>query len=71
MRVHLRHMRQLRYCTRGVRQFFAKRGFDYPDFLKNGIEAERMIATGDAMALATVRVAEDEQRGRLAAELPL
>lgn len=53
-------MRALRYCSRGVRDFFRRHELDYSNFLKNGIPASQLEETGDAMALAVVEVA----RGR-------
>lgn len=53
-------MRALKYCSRGVRDFFKRHDLDYSDFLKNGIPASTLEATGDAMAKAVAEVA----RGR-------
>lgn len=44
-------------CSRGTRAFFEKHGFDWSQFLKHGIAAEKLAATGDAMALKVVEVA--------------
>lgn len=60
VRVTMRDVRACRLCRRGTREFFLRHGFDWQDFLDNGIEASRLEATGDAMAL---RVAE-AARGR-------
>lgn len=38
------------YCARKSREFFAAHGLDWLDFVRNGIPAERLIATGDALA---------------------
>lgn len=58
--VKMAHMREAKYCARGVRAFFARHGLDYPAFLREGIQAEKLEATGDAMVKAVVEVA----RGR-------
>jgi len=60
--VRMEHLRSLRYCARGVREFFARYELDYPDFLQNGVPAETLLgaSNNDAMALAAVEVA----RGR-------
>lgn len=50
------------YCSRGIRAFFQRHGLDFNDFLKNGIEEEKLINTGDYMALKAVEVARE--RGR-------
>jgi len=54
-------MRALQYCSRGVREFFRLHGLDYGKFLQEGIPAEELEATGDAMAKAVAEVA----RGRI------
>jgi len=45
------------FCASGTRKWFARYGLDYSDFLKNGIDEEKLLATGDPMALATVEQA--------------
>jgi hypothetical protein len=42
------------YCGQGARRWFHAKELDFRGFLKNGIPAEDLIATGDAMAFATV-----------------
>lgn len=61
-RIYRRHLNALRYCARGSRAFFQKHGFDWGAFLRNGIEREKFIATGDAMALKCVELADQEAR---------
>jgi hypothetical protein len=58
--VTMQDIRAARMCSGGTRAFFTRHGLDWSDFLKNGIPAERLAATGDAMALRVVEVA----RGR-------
>lgn len=60
--VYIRHIRKAKFCAAGTRKFFIKNGLDYSDFIKNGILAERLIETGDAMAYQVVEIAENEQR---------
>lgn len=62
MIVTLQDARALRYCSRGIRQFFARHGLDYSDFLRNGIPARDLRATGDAMALKVIEVAHGRRR---------
>ena len=47
-------------CSRGARAFFARHGLDYGRFLREGLPAEQIRATGDAMALQVVAIAEQE-----------
>lgn len=56
-----RHMRELAYCNRGARAWFAAHGLSWAEFLEHGIESERLLATGDAMAEKLVQHAEKGQ----------
>lgn len=56
-----RHIRQLGYCNRGARTWFARHGLDWPAFLREGIPAERLEQTGDAMALKAIESARKER----------
>lgn len=58
--ITMRDIRAAKMCSRGTRAFFQRHGLDWTDFLKNGIPAEKLAATGDAMALQVVEAA----RGR-------
>lgn len=62
--VHMVHIRQAKQCSRGARAFFLRHGLDWAGFLRNGVDAEKLRATGDAMALKVVEQAEREERGR-------
>ena len=44
-------------CARGTRAWFDKYKLDYSDFLKNGIDEEVLLSTGDAFAIAVVEQA--------------
>ena len=57
--VRMVHVRQAKMCSSGAREFFARHELDWQEFLKNGIDAEKLRATGDAMALKVVKVAEN------------
>lgn len=56
----MRHLRALDYCARGSRAFFKRHGFDWSDFLRNGIEPDKFYKTGDSMAIKAARLAESE-----------
>lgn len=58
--VTMRHVRQAQMCSRGIRIFAARHGFDMRSFLLEGISADKLIATGDAMALQAVEAARVE-----------
>ena len=43
-----------RHCVSGARRWFESYGFDFRDFLKNGISARALWETGDALVLIVV-----------------
>jgi hypothetical protein len=49
--------RRVGLCARGTRAWFKKYNLDYSDFLKNGIDEEVLLSTGDAFAVAVVEQA--------------
>ena len=59
--VKVEHCRRLGYCARGMREFFLLHGMDWSSFVRDGVPADALAATGDDMALAAVRLAEKEQ----------
>ncbi|CEH99163.1 hypothetical protein PAMH19_0375 [Pseudomonas aeruginosa] len=48
------------YCHRQARDFFKRHGLDWMAFLRDGIEADVLVATGDALALKLVEHACQE-----------
>lgn len=60
MIITMADVRAARMCSRGTREFLARHGVDWKTFLSQGVSADVLIATGDAMALRVVEVA----RGR-------
>lgn len=63
--VTMRHIRQARLCAGGARAFFARYGLDWGKFLRDGIPADELEATGDALAAGVVAAAREEAaRGR-------
>lgn len=59
MRVYMKHVRQAYMCSGGARTFFEKHNLDWTKFLREGIDAEELIKTNDAMALKVVEVARN------------
>ena len=47
------------FCRGGSRDWFRAHGLDWADFVRNGIPAEKMEATGDALGLALVAWARE------------
>lgn len=58
--ITMRDIRRAKMCSKGAREFFARHNLDWSEFLKNGIEEDKLLNTGDAMARRVVEVA----RGR-------
>ena len=52
------------HCSRGGREFAARHGIDWLDFVHRGIPASRLLAIDDAMAHAVV----EHARARVARE---
>lgn len=50
MIVTITDIRLAGHCVSGARQWFNQYGLDFRDFIKNGIDAEVLLATGDALA---------------------
>ena len=51
------------YCASGARRWFEAHNLDFKDFIANGIEAEVLLATGDAMAERVVAMKQERERG--------
>ena len=62
-RVRVHHLRQLGYCMRGARRWMRRHGWDWGHFVRDGVDAGELRATGDAMAVKAADVAEAD-RGR-------
>ncbi|ECG5643242.1 hypothetical protein E1K64_15980 [Salmonella enterica subsp. enterica serovar Poona] len=61
LRVTLAHVRQAGYCPQGSRQFARRYGLDFRRFVREGyIEAEILLATGDALAVRLVELARQD-----------
>ena len=57
-RVTLQDLRASRLCFQGARPWFQRHGLDWQDFLKDGLDAEILVATGDALALRVIAIAK-------------
>lgn len=65
--VKVEHLHMLRsrngggFCVRNSRIWATAHGLDFKDFVRNGILASRLLATGDELAAELVEVARKEQ----------
>lgn len=63
MLITVNHVRGAGMClVPGARMFFKQNNLDWKDFLKNGIDSEIVMATGDAMAIKVVEFANGQQQ---------
>ncbi len=67
MKVTVAHLRSVPgfspkpgFCLGRSREWFKRHGLDWRDFVRNGIDAEKLEATGDGLALALVAHARKE-----------
>ena len=56
------HVRAVGLCVNGTRTWFARHDLDFRAFLREGLDADTLLATGDAMAQRVVEHAR--QRGQ-------
>lgn len=56
-----RDLRSKGFCAKGQKAWFESRGMDFKEFLKNGILASELLATGDAMAERAVELLEADR----------
>jgi hypothetical protein len=47
-------VRRIGYCAYGARRWFRAHGLNFREFIEHGIPAERLLATGDALAQRVV-----------------
>lgn len=50
-------------CRRSAREWADRYGFDWTDFVLHGIDSDRLLATGDALALRLVDHAREVSHG--------
>lgn len=62
--VTVEDVRQAKLCIPGARLWCKRHGIDWHRFLKDGVEASRLIETRDAMAVRAVEMAQRRHNGR-------
>ena len=58
MLVTIKDVRVAGFCAQGARRWFESHGFDFRDFMQNGMDSETLLATGDQMAIRVVSMKE-------------
>lgn len=56
--VTINDIASIAYCRRGARKFFADRGLDWSEFLKNGIPISTLETFDDVMVQDAIAVAK-------------
>ncbi|MDR1890108.1 MAG: hypothetical protein LBQ81_12150 [Zoogloeaceae bacterium] len=51
------------FCAKGCRAWAKQNGFDWMEFVREGIDADRLAATGNPMALALIAQVMEQQGG--------
>lgn len=59
MKIYMSDLRKAKMCARGSRAFFLSQGWDWQDFLKNGIDLEIVEKSNDAMAQQIVQAVKN------------
>jgi hypothetical protein len=63
--VRMSHIRKARFCASGTREWFARQGWSWSEFLTNGRPASDFEATGDPLGAQVAEIAREEAaRGR-------
>lgn len=55
--------RRAGHCPQGVRRWFENQGFDFRDFLRNGLSAKAMLDTGCGLGRQVVTRAYEHRQG--------
>jgi hypothetical protein len=60
--VTMRHIRMGGWCAAGAREWAARHELNMLEFIRHGIPAEQLEATGDHFALCVCAIARAERR---------
>ena len=60
--VRIQDLRAAGFCNHGAREFFKQHDCDWYDFLQNGVDADKALATNDANAALAVEYARKRER---------
>jgi len=67
-RVTVQDLRTARYCLAGARLWFRRHGIAWRDLLEDGVEVERLRATGDALVEPVIEAAQAREQALERAE---
>jgi hypothetical protein len=65
VKVYIRHVKAMRYCTKGIRYWCELHGLDFKRLIREGFTADELIETGDSMGIRVAEFAiEEAENGR-------
>lgn len=64
MIITITDIRAAGHCVRGAREWFERHGLDFRAFLKDGISADELLATGDGLAVEVIKHKRERDRAR-------
>lgn len=62
-RIYIGDIQKANHCVSGARQWFRSHGLDFRAFLRDGIDAQTLLDTGDPLAVRVVSRAEADDHG--------
>lgn len=60
--VQMKHVRMLKLCSGGARDWFASYDLPWNEFITNGLPVEVIEATGDPFGISVAEIARKEER---------
>ena len=61
MIITMRDIRAAGMCSKGARKWFNRNGLEWSEFLKDGIDSDEILKTGDAMGKRVIEVARGQK----------
>lgn len=71
MIITIQHARDAGLCVHGLRHWFERHDLDFRAFLRDGIDADLVLASGDAMVLRVVEYAQAQARRQRIGQEPV
>lgn len=63
--IRIQDLRAAGFCNHGAREFFRQHDWDWYDFLQNGVDADKAIATNDANAIRAADIARMREKEQI------
>lgn len=62
MKIYISDLRKSGMCARGSRAFFLRQGWDWQDFIKNGIDLKKVEKVNDLMVQQVVEYVKNGRK---------